>query len=320
MTMSSRRIIYRKPHPSSSALWDCWTDEDLGRACERLGITCRERKFHMTLQVGRLLRRLGLVRNVRSLSHFAEFVTLPYLSEYKLFPATYYSEVIPFIYDCWPPRYREWIGLCRRHDIQIAFVTARQSRDYLAARLPHIEFIWMPEACNPDTFIAAKPLSERTIDVLEYGRKLEPLHSQIAEGLHAAGITLAVSSGDLTREDFVQRLASAKTVICFPRCMTHPDSTGDVETVTQRYFECMASRCLIVGHCPTELRDVYGYNPVIELDLLRPTRHLCEILDTIHDYQPLVDRNYEMTRKVGTWDRRIRDMISILRERGYDAG
>ena len=47
--------------------------------------------------------------------------------------------------------------------------------------------------------------------------------------------------------------------------MTQPEVAGDIETLTQRYWECMFSRMVMVGHAPQELIDFIGYNPVIEL-------------------------------------------------------
>ena len=44
-----------------------------------------------------------------------------------------------------------------------------------------------------------------------------------------------------------------------------PDIAQGVETLTQRYWETMLSRTVIVGHAPKELIDICGYNPVLEL-------------------------------------------------------
>ena len=45
-----------------------------------------------------------------------------------------------------------------------------------------------------------------------------------------------------------------------------PELAGDIETLTQRYWECMLSRIVMLGHAPQELIDLIGYNPVIEID------------------------------------------------------
>ena len=43
-------------------------------------------------------------------------------------------------------------------------------------------------------------------------------------------------------------------------------NAGDIETLTQRYWENMLSRIIMVGHAPKELVDLIGYNPIIEID------------------------------------------------------
>ena len=94
--------------------------------------------------------------------------------------------------------------------------------------------------------------------------------------------------------------------------MTHPERSGDVETVTYRYFESMASGCLIWGKCPQELFDLFGYNPVIEADEHDPYGQLDEILQNLGKYQELVGRNYQRLMEVGTWKVRAASMIETI--------
>jgi hypothetical protein len=65
------------------------------------------------------------------------------------------------------------------------------------------------------------------------------------------------------------------------------------------------------------LVDLYGYNPVVEVDWGAPAEQLREILTTPQAHQPLVDRNVKRTLEVGTFDSRVRTMLSILEEAGY---
>lgn len=37
-----------------------------------------------------------------------------------------------------------------------------------------------------------------------------------------------------------------------------PEIAGDIETLTQRYWECMFSRMVMVGHAPQELLTLSG--------------------------------------------------------------
>ena len=67
----------------------------------------------------------------------------------------------------------------------------------------------------------------------------------------------------------------------FPCSLTHPERSGPVETVTHRYFESMASKCLIIGHAPRELIDLFGYNPAIEMQANHEFKQLQALLDKI---------------------------------------
>ncbi len=108
-----------------------------------------------------------------------------------------------------------------------------------------------------------------------------------------------------------------KISICFPKSSTDPESSGGVETVTFRYFESIASKCLIVGHCPQELKDLFGYNPVIEIKESGEGEQLLRLLSNIGRYQDLVEKNYQRMCEVGTWDARVRTMLPLLKQRGY---
>ena len=89
--------------------------------------------------------------------------------------------------------------------------------------------------------------------------------------------------------------------------MTQPEVAGDIETLTQRYWECMFSRMVMVGHAPQELIDFIGYNPVIELsDKISSEELIADVIEHIEDYQVLVDKNRETAEKLGSWDVRMK--------------
>ena len=104
---------------------------------------------------------------------------------------------------------------------------------------------------------------------------------------------------------FTQKIADSKIVISFPRCMRNPKDTGSVATLTMRYWEAMLSRCVIVGHCPQELMDIVGYDPVVEADFLTPCQQIEGILAHLPDYQPLVDKNREVALRLSPWKTRM---------------
>jgi len=106
-------------------------------------------------------------------------------------------------------------------------------------------------------------------------------------------------------------------MICFPQCDTNPFRGGNVETLTQRYWEAMLSGCLMVGRAPKELIDLVGYNPIIDVDWEDPENQLLDILNNVTSYQDLVDKNYSTAISRGPWDSRMNLMKNFLSERGY---
>ena len=80
-------------------------------------------------------------------------------------------------------------------------------------------------------------------------------------------------------------MSDAKITIALPRSMTQLEMAGDIETLTQRYWECMFSRMVMVGHAPQELVDFIGYNPLIELREEIPAESLIlDVLKHVDDF------------------------------------
>ena len=105
-------------------------------------------------------------------------------------------------------------------------------------------------------------------------------------------------------------LSHAKITVCFPRCDTHPEMAGDIETLTQRYWECMLSRSVILGRSPKELIDFVGYDPVVQVDWNNPKKQLDAILKNINDYQCLVDKNFKAAIENAPWSNRMKIITS----------
>ena len=99
-----------------------------------------------------------------------------------------------------------------------------------------------------------------------------------------------------SNEQLYQLMADTKVMVCFPQCDTNPLRGEHIETLTQRYWEAMLSRCLMVGRAPQELIRLIGYNPVIEVDWDNAREQLSYILDHIDNYQELVDKNFEYAK------------------------
>ena len=120
-----------------------------------------------------------------------------------------------------------------------------------------------------------------------------------------------------TNEQLYEAMGNAKVTIALPRSITQPEIAGDIETLTQRYWECMFSRMVMVGHAPQELIDFIGYNPAIELsDKISPEELIADVIEHIEDYQSLVDKNRETAEKMGSWEMRMKWLMGEL-EKDY---
>ena len=92
----------------------------------------------------------------------------------------------------------------------------------------------------------------------------------------------------------------------------HPERAGDVETMTTRYLQSMVSKCLVVGHAPAEMIGLFGYNPVVEMEMHRAGEQLLEILERYEEYVPLIERNFEAVLSSHTWQERWARMSRVL--------
>jgi len=237
--------------------------------------------------------------------------------EYRFFPYGCLFECVFYCYDCWPNRYDWWENFFSRYRTRTAFFSAKSAASEFSRRRPDMNSFWLPEATDPNEYSPGSNLSERAIHVLELGRRHERIHEQLRPYLKSRSYRhlYEPEKGTLifpTKRDLVRGLSEAMISICFPSSMTHPERSGDTETVTHRFFESIASRCLIVGHCPGELIELFGYNPGVELSSETCVNEIQELIDGIDKYQPLVDKNYSVLMEKGTWDARARSMLQAL--------
>lgn len=235
------------------------------------------------------------------------------------FPVSLWTRFIPYFFDCWEPQFSRWESFFRRNRTKIAFLTARYSAEYFQRRFPRRRFVWLPECVDPSEYQGEKSLADRTIDVFELGRKYDAFHKKLTPTLADAGMTHLYEKvkGVIVFpefDDFVAGMGNSRISVCFPQSLTNPERCGKVETVTLRYFESMASKCVIVGKCPLELCDLFGYNPVIEVN---DPAEVVGIVRNIPDFQSLVDKNYARLLEVGTHSARVDTLIHELRTAGY---
>ena len=267
-------------------------------------------------QIGSLMNKLGIQRPLPWSSR-TMVSPLAWASDRDIFPAGFNWRIIPWIYDCWEPDFNKWERLLRRLRITTAFFSARLAAEEFSNRLPNVACHWLPEAVDPSFYDPGRLLSGRPIDVLDIGRRFERMHSLLDSGLRTAGIIhrsgpLRSPDGRTGHDALRAALASTRMPICYPKSLTHPNQAGRVETATYRYFEGFASRCLVVGQCPAELRDLWGFNPVADVDPSAPLETIIELARSIERHQELVDKNYARLMEAGCWVHRACTALNIL--------
>ena len=259
--------------------------------------------FAYRFELPKLMRSRGV-----ELLMFVEPVSI----RFDTFPYYSTNEIIPFVWDCWPCYYDVMEQWMRKHKVRRAIFTSKQEMAAMQERLPEIKMYHCPEAVDVSLYSEGKELEDRNIDLLEFGRSNEKVvGTQKIQGIKHI-TTYQNGKYSFTNEELFAAMGDTKVTICLPRCMTHPHIAKGVETLTQRYWECMLSRIVIVGHCPKELIDIIGYNPCIEIDKENPVGQIKAIVGNIADYQPLVDRNRETALRLAPWELRMREVKEWL--------
>jgi hypothetical protein len=221
-----------------------------------------------------------------------------------------------YLMDAWPSMHESIRDFVRMFSIRHLFLSSSIAVDQLKDLLPECTLNWIPEAVDPAAY-QYLPEAERDIDVLQMGRRHDALHRQILPALMQEGkkYLFEKAKGEIifpTREEFVSGLARTKVSLCFPASVTHPEMTGPIEVLSMRYLQSMASRCVVVGHAPSELTTLFGYNPVVELDMTSPASHLARILENLQTFTPLVERNYQTVANNHTWQHRWAAISTVL--------
>ena len=91
-----------------------------------------------------------------------------------------------------------------------------------------------------------------------------------------------------------------------------------IETLTQRFWEGMLSRTVLLGRAPKELIDLVGYNPVVTLDKEHADEQVRDIVEHISEYQDLVDKNRETALRMAPWEIRMKQIMEWLEGLGYE--
>lgn len=240
-----------------------------------------------------------------------------YSIQFDTFPDYAFYEVIPLIWDCWPKQVESVAAFFRKHQVKTAIFTSSQTADVFRDLFPKMNIQTITEGIKIDLYSPGNVLSDRKIDILEIGRKDGNFFkTPLPEGINH------IKTGNFARtfqsdEEFRAALADTKVTVTVPRCDVNPETAGNIETLTQRYWECMLSRIVMVGRAPKEFINLIGYNPVIDWDGNDASPLVSDILGNIGKYQDLVNRNYETAKEMASWEMRMKDIMIYLKNKGY---
>lgn len=245
----------------------------------------------------------------------------PINRKFDAFPDYTQYEIIPLIWDCWPcldNRMSSWLN---KHHVETAVFTSRQNAERIQKRFPKMNILVITEGIDVTNYKAGKLLKDRSLDLLEFGRTNRlVVHKEALEGINH--LCTGELKKRLTDEELFDTLADAKVTIALTKNFTDPEIGARVETLTQRYWENMLSRIVMVGHAPHELVDLIGYNPVIEVPVdemssVNYADKIKEILSHIEDYQALVDKNRKVALQMAPWEIRMKKIRAWLVSLGY---
>lgn len=241
----------------------------------------------------------------------------PVSINFDTFPGYACHEIIPFIWDCWPQYFEKSCKWFKRHGVRTAIFTSSQTAERMRERFPEMNILWCPEGIDTSLYSEGKELKNREIDILEFGRSNRKVFKAELPSSIKHVCTMQNGKYIFTNEELRQSMGDAKVTITLPRSITQPDVAGDIETLTQRYWECMLTRMVMVGHAPKELVDFIGYNPVIEIDYENPNGQINDILQHLADYRDLTSKNREVALQKGGWTVRMQGVMDFLKENGY---
>ncbi|GGI28215.1 glycosyltransferase [Pedobacter mendelii] len=215
-----------------------------------------------------------------------------------------------YMYDVWP-RFHAWIfPLLDFFGVKYVFFSSKQVLEIYNQKYIHIKCKaqWIPEALTSGDY-SYKDYHDRNIDVLEFGRMYDEYHELIKEPLALHKKKHVFRTPDkyflfADKQAFTMALASSKIVICVPSNITNPERSEFISSMTLRYLQAMASKCLVVGLLPSDMEEIFGYNPIVEIDMENQSQQLLDILENYEGYLPLIEKNYEQVLANHQWQNR----------------
>ena len=265
-------------------------------------------KFAYTTQIPALIKSSKEAR-LRFVE--ANSITFDTFSDYFRY------EIIPFVWDCWPIYFEKTCEWFDKYNVQTAIFTSSQTADLMRERRPQMKILTITEGIDQSLYDKGSELIDRKYNLIEIGAKCRNFFSRLQPEEYVKLCNKPRENKLMSNEVFLETLQESKTTVILPKCKTEPFIAGNIETLTQRYWECMLSRIVMVGICPKELEDLIGYNPVITLDETNASEQMWDILNHIQEYQGLVNKNREVALKYSSWDIRIKQIFEFLSNCGY---
>jgi hypothetical protein len=222
-----------------------------------------------------------------------------------------------YLFDAWEPLYLEIHELLVEYNFDLIFISAKKTAEYFSKVLNDKKVFWIPEGITTEHYYFEN-YEDKTIEILQMGRKYQLYHDNLVGYCEANNLNYLYEKkpGELifnSQESFSEALAKTKISICFPSSITHPERSGTVSTVTQRYYQSMISKCIIVGESPSEMKELFSYDAVIKADLKYPGEQIRDILKNYEDYKSLLERNYNEVLLNHHWRNRAKSIAEIIK-------
>jgi glycosyltransferase involved in cell wall biosynthesis len=222
-----------------------------------------------------------------------------------------------YLFDAWPSYFNYILKFVIDFKIDYLFVSSKQAAESLNKLIGKNNVFWVPEGVNPGDY-KYLPATQRNIDVLSFGRNYDRFHQKIVEKLALKKVNYMFPSANEKlfpeKESFTEGLSKAKISVCFPTNVTHPERAGGVETMTNRFLQSMASKCLVLGKAPEEMIQLFGYNPVVEVDMENAAEQNIGILENFESYSEMIEMNYKKVVENHSWSNRWEQISTILSE------
>ncbi|WP_185960413.1 glycosyltransferase [Pedobacter westerhofensis] len=271
------------------------------------------------LQDFKLLYKLDIRLGDHGAINFASMIS----GDFRIIvPAAFFSRRnYIYMYDVWP-RFHRWIfPLLDVFNITYVFFSSKQVFEDYQRKYPQsrCKAMWLPEALDSNEYTFLPP-AERSIDVLEFGRIYDDYHHRIVNELslhkknhlyRSAGMPVLFEG----KAAFTEALSKSRVVICTPSNITHPERAEYISTMTLRYLQAMASKCLIIGVLPSDMEEAFGYNPIVEIDMPNAGAQIIHVLDNFDTYQSLIEKNYAEVKARHQWQNRWEIIESKIEEK-----